>query len=215
MSAVLVVALSTVAALLVGLFAVQPAAATVRRTLAQYAERRHARKAWVELTASVMSLGAGNAPLQIVEFTDYQCPFCRRAEVRLDSAVNRGMIKLHVRHIPWTSAHPAAEGAARTAICANQQGRFAAVHRLLMTTEEWQKDTNWVVIARVGGVADAEKFSACLRSPETMAALARDRQLADQLPVTGTPTFITENGVYHGLTIEAIAEIDRYAAPPR
>lgn len=79
---------------------------------------------WPELASTGSSLG-GTSGVTLVEFSDYECPFCRRTDQAIDSALRRGAFRVVMHHFPIVSIHPAAEGAARAAICAEQQGRFA------------------------------------------------------------------------------------------
>ena len=88
----------------------------------------------VEIPAGAPSTGPQTAPVTIVEFTDYQCPFCHRAQSVVDEVLTRykGKVRLVHRDFPL-EGHPGAFPAARAARCAGEQGRFWEYHRSLMT----------------------------------------------------------------------------------
>lgn len=91
-----------------------------------------------------------------------------------------------------------AEGAARAAICAEFQGRFRQMHSLLMETSEWQEDGEWVSLARWAEVPDVDEFETCLGGNRVERRLLEDRELADALGVTATPTFFHRSGAHVG-----------------
>ena len=140
-------------------------------------------------TGGRLDTGAGEALL--VEFSDYQCPFCQQAHAMLDSMVAAdSTVGIVYRHFPLAN-HSAAPGAARTSICAEQQGKFREMDHHLFETREWQADTNWVKAAVAAGIADTAAFRACLASPATANRLSSDLSLGNRLGVNGTPTFFT------------------------
>ncbi len=90
----------------------------------------------VEIPAGAPSTGPQTAPVTIVEFTDYQCPFCHRAQSVVDEVLTRykGKVRFVHRDFPL-EGHPGAFPAARAARCAGEQGRFWEYHRSLMTVQ--------------------------------------------------------------------------------
>lgn len=144
-------------------------------------------------------LDTGGSEVRVVEFSEYQCPFCRRQHKALAALARSGGVPGVVfRHLPLP-IHPAAEGAARSAICAEQQGRFLALHDRLMTTQQWMNDTNWVREATAVGVSDTVAFLACLSDSSTTDRLRRDASLARELGINGTPTFLFRGGRHDGM----------------
>ena len=154
------------------------------------ATRRLLRTEWPRLAATGSRLDSGHAAVELVEFADYQCPFCRQSSAVIDTVVGRGNISMSYIHLPL-SIHPAATGAARAAICAEELGRFPAMHHRLMTTDKWQRDSDWVREAVAAGITQRAQFVSCLRSPSTTRRLERDMAAAKRMGVTGTPTFFT------------------------
>jgi protein-disulfide isomerase len=145
-------------------------------------------------------LDSSTAQVALVEFSDYECPFCRKQHESLQRAMGNvrgaGVV---MRHLPLTALHPHAEGAARSAICAERQGRFLEMNEQLFNTDTWLKDSDWNREARAAGVKDIDAFSACLQSKETTARLELDHAMANDLGIQATPTFVYRGGLYQGL----------------
>jgi protein-disulfide isomerase len=91
-----------------------------------------------------------------------------------------------------------AAGAARSALCASEQGRFREMHTRLMTTETWKLDTNWLREARAAGLEDTTAFASCLHSERITKRLREEQSLVTTLHVMGTPTFVAPGAVHQG-----------------
>jgi protein-disulfide isomerase len=175
----------------------------VRRRWAAYDRQRVAERTLVQEWGYLADSGSRidtsrqGAAVQVVEFSDYQCGFCRTTATAIDSVLARQEVAISYHHLP-IGGNRAAAGAARAAICADRQRTFRAMHRRLMSTTQWQADTNWVREATAAGVPDLAAFAACLGSDETTARLRRDIALARRLQISGTPAFITRSGVHVG-----------------
>jgi protein-disulfide isomerase len=141
-----------------------------------------------------------NAPLTIIEFSDFQCPYCQRhnAETQpvLDEKyVDTGKVLWVYKHFPL-SIHPQAPAAAIAAECAADQGKFWEMHDALFNSvQEWSIDDPTEVFkslaANVG--LDADAFAACLTDPAIEARVSSDEGEGEQF-VQGTPTFIVVHG---------------------
>ncbi len=143
---------------------------------------------------------AAGADRVVVEFSDYECPFCRTAHKTLPRALgDAGGATLVYRHLPLSSIHPQADPAARAAICAEKQGRFPQMHAHLFETEGWRKDPDWGREALAVGIADTTSFRTCLTDTATSRRLAEDRLLAERLKIKATPTFVSVNGTHLGV----------------
>lgn len=154
--------------------------------------------AWPQLSAGPV-LGYPDAEVAIIEFSDYQCPFCRQEYLRMkerDAAIP-GVARVF-DHFPL-AMHPAADGAARTAICSEEQGRFPEVHAVLMTARDWQVDTNWSRVATSAGIPDLEGFEQCLTSDLARRRLDADIALGRSLGVKGTPTYFSRRKIHYGV----------------
>lgn len=150
-----------------------------------------------------------DSPL-IIEFSDYQCPFCREAHGRLGALAAETGIGVVYRHMPLSAIHPRAEGAARAAICAEHQGFFPAMHERLFSDSGWQQSGDWMGLAIEIGIPNLPRFRDCLAAPETSERLSRDLALAERLGARATPTFAGLGGVASGVpraeTLREIAE---------
>jgi protein-disulfide isomerase len=145
------------------------------------------------------SLGPANAPITVVEFSDFQCPHCRIGAFTLHSVMQRypTQVRVVLRNYPLDSGcnrkmdramHPYACEAARTTICANKQGKFPEVYETLFEHQTSFAPGKIAELAKDAG-ADTEKLAACVPSYETTTAVARDVEEGIQLNVQSTPTF--------------------------
>lgn len=165
-----------------------PVGASVMRWREESARRTAVRELWTDLSSSAR-IARSVAPVVLVEFADYECRICRAQHdmfKRLGGTPGIGSVV--VRHYPLSRYAPS-EGAARAAICAEEQGRFPEMHDRLLATEAWVTDANWTREASAVGIADLDAFEACLSSPKTTARLQSDIELARRLGVTGTPAY--------------------------
>lgn len=153
---------------------------------------------WDSLVMDPLTIGDPTGRIVVAEFSDYECPFCRRVNGIVDSALAAAQgTRVVFLHFPLPQ-HPRAEGAARAAICAGEQGRFPEMHHTLMTTSDWRQAGDWRAVATTAGVPDLERFERCLSGPTVHARLARDQALARHLGVRSTPTFLSLRGTWVG-----------------
>ena len=133
--------------------------------------------------------GPTNARVQIVEFADFQCPYCRQASRYLDSvlAARGNDVALVYRHYP---IHRFAHQAAVAAECSAKQGRFPALRRLLFAEAESIGVKVWTRFAEEAGVSDISAFRECMAMPANDEAITRDSLAAARLGISGTPTFL-------------------------
>lgn len=161
---------------------------------------------WPALLDGAPRLGQG-ARVVFVEFSDYQCPFCQQQHRELNNFLQSNpMASVALRHLPLL-IHPSAEGAARSVICAEQQGKFLQLHNWFFETDRWKDDTNWVREAVAVGVTDLERFSTCLHSATTTVKLERDHALAEELDITGTPTVVYQSGMRSGVLSDSVLRL--------
>ena len=149
--------------------------------------------------------GNADAKVTVVEFSDFQCPFCKayfddtHAKL-LKEYGESGKIKFAYRHYPLSSIHPLAQKAAEAAECANEQNNFWGYHDLLFKEQEaWSPQTNEESMNSFVGYAqqlgmDAQQFRSCLESGKHTARVDEDTTDATAYQVDATPTFFV-NGV--------------------
>jgi len=138
--------------------------------------------------------GNPKAPVTIVEFSDYQCPYCRQVEPTLKDLLAKygERVNLAYRDFPLTQIHPQAQLAAEASRCAGEQGKFWEYHDQLYTASNLNR-------AVLGDYAraltlDDKQFDACLASGKYKSQVERDLQEGMQAGVSGTPGFFV-NGV--------------------
>lgn len=133
--------------------------------------------------------GAVDAPVTIVVFTDFQCPFCARLEPRLLALEERyrGKVRVVFKNQPLPM-HPNARLAARAALAAEEQGRFWEMHDALFASRTDPLDRAAVVELAKGLRLSLGRFEATLDAESTDARVASDVVEAHRLGVTGTPT---------------------------
>ena len=153
---------------------------------------------WQALLSSGNRLDSTHVVPRLVEFADYECPYCKRAHYAIKELLREhAELAVVYRNLPLP-IHPAARGAARASVCAAAQGRFLEMHDRLFETNAWQDDTSWAREALAAGVGDSAEFRRCLHRASTDEVLRRDSALAATLGVTATPTFFTQRGRWSG-----------------
>jgi protein-disulfide isomerase len=133
--------------------------------------------------------GAPNAPVTIVVFSDFQCPFCGRAEPTVKQLEDEYKDKVKVvwknQPLPF---HPNAMPAAKAAMAAYKQGKFWEMHDKLFSNQQALSDATYAQYAKELGL-DMAKFNADLSSPDIAAGIQKDMQQGSSLGANGTPTF--------------------------
>ncbi len=140
-------------------------------------------------TAGRASRGGGpNAPVTIIEFSDYECPFCKRAEPTVEQVMDAygDKVRLVYRDYPLPM-HEHARLASQAAHCANAQGKFWEYHKKLFTSDDLSKEKLEAMATEVG--LDKAKFDACLEKQEFKAAIDKDIADGTAAGVNGTPAF--------------------------
>jgi protein-disulfide isomerase len=133
--------------------------------------------------------GAREAPVTIVEFSDFQCPYCRAVVPTLKEVAARypDRVRWVFRDFPIENLHPEAPLAHEAARCAGDQGKFWPYHDLLFEQTNLAPDALRQYATQVG--LETSAFAQCLDSRRYRASVAADVATGNQLGVTGTPTF--------------------------
>jgi protein-disulfide isomerase len=165
-------------------------------------------RAAVTIPAGAPSTGPASAPVTIVEFTDYQCPYCHRAQGVMDEILSRYFGRVRLVHLDFPlDGHPGAVPAARAARCAAEQGKFWAYHRNLMMTPGSLDATDLARRASALGLDEAS-FDACLTSGRHDTAIQASLREGEELGVTGTPAYFVNGRMLSGARpIESFAEL--------
>jgi protein-disulfide isomerase len=144
-------------------------------------------------TAGAPSMGANDAKVTMVEFSDFQCPFCGRyanqtmAKV-IDEYVKTGKVRYIFRNFPLEQIHPLALKAAEAADCANEQGKFWEAHDRFFQNQKTLDGKEWEAHA-LGLGLDAPKFQQCIDSGKFTQQVKADEAEGTMLAIKGTPTF--------------------------
>jgi protein-disulfide isomerase len=143
------------------------------------------------------SRGGKAAKVTIVEFADFECPYCARAHETVMAVLKAygDKVRIVFRHYPL-SFHPKAPKAAEATACADEQGKFWELHDALFESQELDEDSLKLQAKQAG--VDEEKFSACLKSGRTMALVKRDMAAGQQAGVSGTPAFFINGFMISG-----------------
>lgn len=136
------------------------------------------------------TLGPADAPLMIVEFLDFDCPYCKAAfpSVRELQARFGTQVRLIVRYFPLRDLHPHAQIAAQAGACANKFGHFWPYHDKLFTNQDKRTEAQLVQFATESGM-DGNLFATCLNSQDTKDLVERDFNDGIRAGAVGTPTF--------------------------
>ena len=135
-------------------------------------------------------MGDPNAPVTIVEFSDFQCPYCKKVQASLNALLAKyhGHVKLAYRDFPIRTLHPQAHLAAEAARCAGEQGKFWEYHDLLFARQLPGKGWDFHALATELGLQQSA-FDVCLNSGRFRQEVAKDLQDGLKLGITSTPTF--------------------------
>jgi len=149
-------------------------------------------------------IGNPDAPITIIEFSDFQCPFCARfysqtLPLIYQEYIEPGKVKLVFRDYPIQSIHPNAVPAAVASECANEQGKFKEMHDMLFEKQnEWSSQENTVALSLFSQYAtkiqlEQEVFDSCLTSGKYIEEIKKDLDDGRDYGVTGTPGFFVGN----------------------
>ena len=148
--------------------------------------------------------GDREAPITIIEFSDFQCPFCARFHVQtlpllLENYIDSGKAKLVYRDFPIQNIHPNAMPAAVAAECANEQGKYWIYHdKLFENQSQWAKLETVDAVAMFSQYAiemdlSQEQFDSCLTSGKYIEEIRKDLNDGREYGITGTPGFFVGN----------------------
>jgi Na+/H+ antiporter NhaA len=158
--------------------------------------------------------GNPDAAVTLVEYGDFQCPFCGQAEPAVRSLVGDDDVRFVWRHLPLGDVHPEASIAAQAAEAAAEQGAFWEMHDLLLSHQDHLRKPDLIGYAEELGL-DVELFGKQLYSHAHAGRVGQDVESADISGVSGTPTFFVNGRRHYGafdaatLTAAVLAARDR------
>ena len=149
-------------------------------------------------------IGNMDAEITIIEFSDFQCPFCARFHVQtlptiMDEYINKGTVKLVFRDFPIQSIHPNALPASVAAECANEQKKFKEMHDVLFEKQnEWSNQNIESVMNTFSQYAsdlglEEKAFDSCLKNGKYIEEIQKDLDDGRTYGISGTPGFFIGN----------------------
>jgi predicted DsbA family dithiol-disulfide isomerase len=138
--------------------------------------------------------GSPDAPVRVVEFSDFECPYCRSVEKTIQALLAKypGKVSLAYRDSPLTSLHPGAQRAAEASRCAAEQGKFWPYHDRLLASSSLDVAKLKEHAKELG--LDQKKFDSCVDTGSQRAAVDRDAEQGRLAGVSATPSFFI-NGI--------------------
>lgn len=155
-------------------------------------------EARVQVAATGPAKGPDAAPITIVEFSDFECPFCGKAEESVSQVMEKyaGKVKIVFRHFPL-SFHPNAPKAAEASMCANEQGKFWEMHKELFAHRDALTVGDLKKHAATIGL-DQAKFDTCIDTGAMKAIVEKDTKAGAEAGVSGTPAFFINGKLLSG-----------------
>jgi protein-disulfide isomerase len=152
----------------------------------------------IEVEAKGPSTGPENAKITLVEFSDFECPFCARAKETVDKVMKKydGKVKLVFRHFPL-SFHPHAKKAAEASVCAHAQNKFWPFYDALYADQGKLEDKELRGTAEKVGL-NLSQYDTCMQKNEGSAIVDEDMRAAEKAGVKGTPAFFINGIVLSG-----------------
>jgi protein-disulfide isomerase len=161
-------------------------------------------------TAGAFAKGGAAAPVTIVEFSDFHCPFCKRVQPIVAQVLKKygDKVRLVYKDFPLDSLHPQARAASEAARCAGEQGKFWEFHDKIYAGGSESSAATMTQYAKEVAVGDMAKFEACVTSRKYQTVVQRDVAEGIKLGLTGTPGFFINGRLLSGSQpLEAFASI--------
>jgi protein-disulfide isomerase len=152
----------------------------------------------VQVAAEGQLKGEPSAPITIVEFSDFECPFCSKAEASVKQVMEayKGKVRLYFRDFPLPF-HSKAQKAAEAALCAAEQGKFWEMHETLFANQQ-ALDVPALKEHAKKLTLDAKKFGECLDSGSMASKVEASKKAGESVGVTGTPAFFINGRMISG-----------------
>jgi protein-disulfide isomerase len=151
----------------------------------------------VNIASDGPSRGPSDAPVTIIEFSDFQCPYCKQATRTIEEVIRAygERVRVVFKHLPLPM-HAEAFKAAQAAVCADRQGKFWEYHDRLFNSTDLTAGSLKKQAADLG--LNGDEFQSCLETESSRAVVVRDLQQARQADIQGTPTFVINGRVLRG-----------------
>lgn len=173
-------------------------------------------RGWEDLLDDSASIALRAGDVIVVQFSDLECPFCRRFHLALRSAVTETGVRVRnvFVHYPLPQ-HRFAIPSAKAAECAREQGRFEEFVDAIFLKQDSLGLRPWTAYAHDAGVGDSIEFNACIARPGQPTNIELGRKSGDQLRVSGTPTVLINGWRYSIPPYDSLTAVLRAAASER
>jgi len=169
----------------------------IKKLLQQGAKAAPAKRAFTPVDIQLGNpayLGNNDAPVTLIEFSDYHCPYCKRhattvMPVLTDKYINTGKVRFVMREYPIDRLHPRATAASEAVLCAGDQDKYWDMHDSLFRDQKATSDEAIRQQAADIGL-DMSAYDACISSDKFMAQIKADIAEGQKLGVSGTPSFV-------------------------
>jgi protein-disulfide isomerase len=171
--------------LVVGREFTQPSTGATERRRPSYVDE------WQEALHVGLRLGSANAPVQIIEFADFQCPACAHFETTVRGVRDKypTQVAFTLIHFPLPQ-HEFSEAAARVAECAHVQRVLEPMRTLLFERQRTFGSVPWTDFAIQAGVPDVKQFDVCVNDSRMLERIEQGKRMADRIGLRSTPTVI-------------------------
>lgn len=162
----------------------------------------------VAVAADGPAAGPADAKVTVIEFSDFECPYCRQAASAVEKLreTHADSVRLVYRQFPLESIHPRARKAGEASLCADEQGKFWEMHDRIFAEKDIAADRLRAFAADLG--LDTEAFGTCLDSGRHGETIDRDLEAGRRVGVERTPTFFINGRYITGApTYEALVEV--------
>jgi len=160
--------------------------------------------------------GQGKSGVKLIEYGDYQCPYCGQAYPVIKQVVAdlNSQITFQFRNFPLTSLHPNAFAGARAAEAASLQGKFWQMHDLMFAHQQELSDAKYAEWATQIGL-DLARWQKDKESPEIAAQIQKDNSYGQSVGADGTPSFFVNGRFSHAANKGALLAVGRPSTPEK
>lgn len=155
--------------------------------------------AWQDALPIGIRVGPEKAPVKVIEFADFECPFCAQFDATVHAIRENYPEEVSITFVHYPLAqHEFAKSAARAAECAHSQGSFEPMRKLLFDKQQSFGLIPWTDLAAEARVPDMQEFRKCIDGTESLHRLTQSRELGAKFNIKATPTVIVNGWKLQG-----------------